>query len=172
MDRKVLLLTPWYFPIRVIRWQDAIKMMYEKSVDVIVSYDETVSSPSVTWQMPAVIKLHKLMHTRKRGVRFSRFNVYTRDSFICQYCSKKFGWRELSYDHVTPRSSGGRTDWNNIVTACKPCNRRKSNKTCDESGMWPKNRPSLPKALPINTVDGLNSEVMPPEWTPFLYNSP
>lgn len=169
MDRKVLLLTPWYFPIRIIRWQDAVKMMYEASVDVVVSYNETISSPSVTWDLPAVIRLHKLNHSRKRGVRFSRFNVYTRDNFICQYCSIKYNWRELSYDHVVPRSSGGRTIWNNIVTACKPCNRRKSDKTCDESGMWPMNKPQIPKALPINTISGLTQEAPPPEWVPFLY---
>lgn len=168
MEKRALLLTPWYFPLRIIKWQDAVKMMYEGNVDVIVSYDETISSPSVTWNVPAVIRLHKLPYRHKRGMKFSRLNVYTRDRFTCQYCDKRFGWKELSYDHVVPRSSGGRTEWTNIVTACKKCNCKKSNRTCDESGMWPKNHPVMPRTLPLNTQIDCETHLVPQEWEPFL----
>lgn len=168
MEKRTLLLTPWFFPLRIIKWQDAVKMVYEKTVNVVVSYEETISSPSVTWNTPAVIRLHKLPHQHKKSTKFSRVNVYTRDKFTCQYCGKKFPWRELSYDHVRPRSAGGRTEWLNIVTACKPCNCSKGRRTCDESGMWPINDPVIPRSLPIHSVVGLGLEVPPPEWEPFL----
>lgn len=168
MEKRTLLLTPWYFPLRIIRWQDAVKMMYEETVDVIVSYSEIIRSPSVEWRTPAVIRLHRLPYKHKRGTKFSRINVYTRDSFTCQYCVKKFPWKDLSYDHVVPRSSGGRTEWTNIVTACKKCNCRKSNRTCDESGMFPVNDPIVPRSLPINSEIGIASDAVPDEWKPFF----
>src|SRR5690606_31099796 len=119
-SKRVLLLTPWYFPIRVLRWQDAVKMKYEGTVDVVAEYAEEVRSPSVTWKLPAVVRLRRMAPSNKRGVKFSRVNVYQRDGYRCQYCGKKFPARELSYDHVVPRAAGGRTVWENIVTACKP----------------------------------------------------
>lgn len=170
MERKTLLLAPWYFPIRVIRWQDAVKMIYEGSVDVIIEYGETICSPSVVWNTPAVIRLQKLPYLYKKGARFSRLNVYSRDNFSCQYCGNKFPWKDLSFDHVFPRSSGGRTEWLNIVTACKKCNCRKGDRTCDESGMWPINDPVVPRINPANSLIGLGQESPPKEWEPFLYS--
>ena len=101
MTTRTLLLTPWYIPIQVLHWQDAIKMVYEKTVDVVVEYDEDVRSPSVTWKMPAVVRLRKLKRDRTQGsVKFSRVNVYARDGYRCQYCGERFHETELSYDHV------------------------------------------------------------------------
>jgi 5-methylcytosine-specific restriction endonuclease McrA len=114
-----------------LHWQDAAKMIYENTVDVIAEYDEELRSPSTVWKMPAVVRLRRNVGDRKRGVKFSRMNVYQRDNFICQYCGKKFRWSELTYDHLVPRSRGGRTNFLNIVTACKPCNAKKANLTCE-----------------------------------------
>lgn len=167
MARRTLLLTPWYFPIKILRWEDAIKMKYEGTVDIVVEYDETVSSPSITWKVPAVLRLRKLEGKVKRGIKFSRINVYTRDGFRCQYCGKKPPVRQLSYDHVVPRTAGGRTIWENIVTCCKPCNARKDSKTCDNAGMWPMQTPYRPKTLPM-TSPVLDVETAPEEWKDFL----
>lgn len=167
MSTRTLLLTPWYFPIKVLRWEDAIKMLYENTVDVVAEYDETVSSPSVTIHVPAVLRLRKLAHTQRRAVRFSRSNVYLRDGYCCQYCGKKKPARELSYDHVVPRSAGGRTIWTNIVTACRTCNSRKDSKTCDEAGMWPRNAPQQPKWLPLS-APRIDPKEAPEEWMVFI----
>lgn len=167
MSRRTLLLTPWYFPIKILRWEDAIKMKYEGTVDVVVEYDETVSSPSITWKIPAVLRLRKLEGKVKRGIKFSRINVYTRDHFTCMYCGKKPPVRQLTYDHVVPRAAGGRTVWENIVTACKTCNGKKDSKTCDEVGMWPIQKPYRPKTLPM-TSPVLDIETAPEEWKDFL----
>lgn len=165
---RTLLLTPWYFPLQVLRWEDAIKMMYEGTADVVVSYDEDVRSPSVTWKMPAVLRLRKLdRHRMKNGVKFSRQNVYARDDFRCQYCGLKFVARELSYDHVVPKSAGGRRTWTNIVTACKPCNLRKADRTCDDAGMWPLRLPVQPASLPL-LGPSIDRETAPDEWQDYL----
>ncbi len=148
MHDRTLLLTPWYFPHRIVRWQDAVTMVFLGKAEVVVSYDAVLRSPSMAMPSPAVIRVRKLRRSNKPGVRFSRVNVYTRDDFRCQYCGERFDHRMLSYDHVTPRSAGGRTEWTNIVTACKPCNNSKGHLTCDEAGMWPLQRPVQPTSLP------------------------
>jgi 5-methylcytosine-specific restriction endonuclease McrA len=165
MHTRTLLLTPWYFPIKVLRWQDAVKMKYEETVDVVVEYDDLIRSPSVTWRMPAVVRLRRMAKTDSRGVKFSRRNVYQRDGYSCQYCGEKKSARELSYDHVVPRSAGGRTGWENIVTACKGCNARKGNQPCDEAGMWPRRPPRRPRTLPLGPP--LFDRDVPREWRGF-----
>lgn len=167
MSTKTLLLTTWYFPIQILAWEDAVKMIYEGVVDVLAEYDEEIRSPSTTWKMPAVVRLRRTIHGFKRGVKFSRLNVYQRDEFRCQYCHEKLTWRELTYDHLVPRSRGGRTHFLNIVTACKACNARKGSRTCDEAGMFPLKPPFHPRALPLASPV-VEAEQVPPEWAPFL----
>lgn len=167
MSARTLLLTPWFFPIKILRWQDAIKMKYEGTIDVVVEYGETVCSPSVTWQLPAVVRLRTMPGAHKRGVKFSRINVYQRDDFCCQYCGKKFTMVDLSYDHVVPRCAGGRTVFENIVTACRRCNSKKDNKTCDEAGMWPRHAPRRPASLPL-AAPVFDRSSAPAEWHDFL----
>ena len=73
---------------------------------------------------------------------------------------------QLSYDRVLPRSLGGRTEWENITTACTPCNAKKANKTPDESGMWPRKRPHRPTTLPL-MPPLIDPETAPIEWRDF-----
>jgi 5-methylcytosine-specific restriction endonuclease McrA len=162
---RTLLLTPWYFPIRILRWQDAVKMKYEDTVDVVVEYEDEIRSPSVTWRVPAVVRLRHLPKRNGRGVRFGRRNVYLRDDYRCQYCGEKKAARELSFDHVVPRFAGGRTTWENIVTACRPCNARKDAQTCDEVGMWPLRAPRRPATLSV--APPLFDREVPREWHGF-----
>jgi 5-methylcytosine-specific restriction endonuclease McrA len=168
MSTRTLLLTPWYLPVQILHWQDAIKMVYEGTVDVVVEYDEEVRSPSVTWKMPAVVRLRKLKRNRTQSsVKFSRVNVYARDGRRCQYCGERFAEADLSYDHVVPKRAGGRRTWTNIVTSCKTCNSRKGSRSCDEAGMWPLRTPFEPSSLPLNgpTIDVATA---PEEWQDFL----
>lgn len=167
MHHRTLLLTAWYLPQKVVRWQDAITMVFLDKVDVIAEYEATVNSPSVTMRIPAVVRSRKVNARRRTVVRFSRASVLLRDNFMCQYCDTPFGEKELTLDHVVPRSAGGRTEWSNIVAACRPCNSRKGCLTCDEAGMWPSTRPTKPVCLPIRkrTVSSLS---VPEQWEPFL----
>lgn len=167
MKHRTLLLTPWYFPIKILRWEDAVKMKYEETIDIVVEYDDEVRSPSVTWKVPAVVRLRKMPRTMKRGIKFSRGNVYQRDRHVCQYCGQRKPASELSYDHVVPRSAGGRTVWENIVTACRGCNLVKGNLTCDEAGMWPLNVPVRPKTLPLSSPI-VDPKTAPDEWSGYV----
>ena len=167
MHTRTLLLSPWYIPLKILRWQDAVKMRYEGTAEVVAEYDDEIASPSVTWKMPAVLRLRNMPRPRKRGVKFSRLNLYQRDGYRCQYCGHRFPAPELSYDHVVPRAAGGRTEWTNIVAACKPCNLRKANKSCDDAGMWPLGEPLRPRFLPL-TSPVIDRSTAPEEWLGFV----
>lgn len=167
MEKRVLVLTSWYMPYQILRWEDAVRLIYVGSATVVAEYEEEIRSPSVTWKMPAVIRLTKKVRPRYMAVKFSRFNVYTRDGFKCQYCGRKKAMNELTYDHVVPRANGGQTTWDNIVTACQPCNSRKGRRTCDEVGMFPLTHPVKPSGLPFVSPVG-DPRHAPPEWRPYL----
>lgn len=167
MESRVLVLTSFYMPYQILRWQDAVRLIYTDSASVVAEYNEELRSPSVVWKCPAVIRLKRPVAATKKGIKFSRFNVYCRDGFRCQYCGDRKALRDLTYDHVTPRVRGGRTTWDNIVTACRPCNNKKGRLTCDEAGMFPTKEPVRPKSLPA-TSPVLDLDRAPEEWHDFL----
>jgi 5-methylcytosine-specific restriction endonuclease McrA len=164
---RTLLLSSWYFPLKILRWEDAVVALYMGKADVVAEYEDSVSSPSVTMKMPAVIRLRRNVENRKKAVKFSRVNVYTRDKYCCAYCNQRFPASKLTYDHVIPRSRGGRTEWTNIVTSCYACNARKDDMTPEESGMFPRVRPHRPHSLPL-TPPKLDAERVPAEWVPYV----
>ena len=164
---STLLLTSWFFPHRVVRWQDAVTLLYTSKAERVIDYGHEIRSPSLSMKAPAVIRLRRSFGKVKRGPKFSRINVFTRDGFRCQYCGERHIMSKLSYDHVTPRACGGRTEWTNIVTACVPCNSRKGSRTTDEAGMFPLRKPVRPKTLPM-TGPFIDVARAPREWHDFL----
>lgn len=159
-------MTPWYFPHKVLPWEAAVTLVYRGKVDVVVEYDDEVRSPSVSMRVPAVLRLRRTIGAMKHGVRFSRTNVFTRDKFRCQYCGHKFLYDELTYDHVVPKKHGGAREWDNIVTACMPCNNRKGSRSCDEARMYPINAPIRPNEMAA-TGPVIRGREIPEEWQGF-----
>ena len=166
MSSRVLLLSPWMAPHKVISWQSAVTLYFLEKVEILEEYDEDLPSPSMTMKMPAVVRLRKPLASMKRAVKFSRINVFTRDGFRCQYCGVRRAMRELNYDHVVPRSRGGRTVWENIVTSCYDCNDRKGGKTLKEAGMTLLRPPFKPKSLPMSYLQ-LERRTIPELWEPY-----
>lgn len=115
-------------PLSTISWQNAVKAMYSGRVHVIKNYENKfLHSTTVTIPLPSIVMLdtyHKLPDKAK----YCRKNLYIRDRYTCQYCGNMFHYHELTIDHVIPKSRGGKLTWENTVTACKPCNWRKSDK--------------------------------------------
>jgi 5-methylcytosine-specific restriction endonuclease McrA len=164
MSSFTLLLNSWMLPQRIVPWQEAITLWYLGKVDVLEAYGDWVSSPSITVPLPAVIRLRRHVASVRKGVKFSRANVFARDGFSCQYCGVKKTKNELSFDHVVPRMAGGRTGWENIVTACRPCNHKKRNRTPDQASMKLLRKPVRPHTLPIEPM-GFGERQIPPEWS-------
>ena len=113
-----------YFPLSLWPWQEAIKAVFLDRVNIIADYDRVVRSPTFEMRLPSVISLKEYIPSARRPA-FTRFNVFLRDRFTCQYCGERLPTQELTFDHVVPRSRGGRTTWTNVVTACSVCNLRK-----------------------------------------------
>ncbi len=166
--KRVLLLDCRFQAVKVISWQSAITMLYTDKIDVVVFYpDETIRSPSIEIKAPAVVKLKNYTSPNKKVIKFSRQNIYSRDKYTCNFCGVKFAFKELTYDHLQPRSRGGLTNWENIHSVCYPCNSKKGSKSCEEAKMWPRVKPFKPKTLPVSPPL-VDINTCPAEWVPFL----
>ncbi len=158
-----------YFPLSVWSWQDAVKAVFLDRVNIVSEYDRVVRSPKMTMRLPSVISLKEYIPSNRRPA-FTRFNVFLRDRFICQYCGQGLPTHELTFDHIVPRSKGGRTVWTNVVTACGACNLRKGNRLPREAQMYPRHVPHQPTSLQLQE----NGRAFPPNflhesWRDFLY---
>ena len=110
-----------YYPLSLWSWQDSIKSVFLDRVSIVSQYDRVIRSPSYSMKLPSVIALKSFVKPLSNP-NFTRFNVFLRDKFSCQYCGSK---KDLTFDHLLPRSKGGKTDWDNVVTACSSCNVKK-----------------------------------------------
>ena len=133
-----------YYPLSLWSWQDAIKAVFLERVNIVANYDRAVHSPSLEMKLPSVVSLKTYVKPATQPA-FTRFNVFLRDRFSCQYCGSH---DDLTFDHLLPRSRGGHTTWDNVVAACSPCNLRKGNLTMDEARMWPSQMPFQPTREP------------------------
>ncbi len=155
-----------YYPLSLWPWQEVIKAVFLDRVDVISTYDHVVRSPSFEMNLPSVVALKNYV-PQERPPAFTRFNLFLRDAFACQYCGSP---DELTFDHVIPRSRGGRATWENIVTACAPCNLDKGGRTPREAHMHPRRHPERPSSYELQD----NGRRFPPghlheSWLDYLY---
>ncbi len=155
-----------YYPLSLWPWQEAVKAAWLDRVEIVAEYDEVVRSPSTQIRIPSVVVLKDFVKPQKR-VAFTRFNLFLRDGFCCQYCGSK---GDLTFDHVVPRAAGGITSWENVVAACSRCNLQKGSKTLRHSGLTLRRAPRQPSAEELRGV----GRKFPPghlheSWLDFLY---
>jgi 5-methylcytosine-specific restriction endonuclease McrA len=155
-----------YYPLSLWSWQDAIKAVFLDRVNIVSEYETEVHSPSFTLKLPSVVSLKRYIKPAVYPA-FTRFNVFLRDRFECQYCGDP---SDLTFDHLIPRSRGGLTTWENVVTACSPCNLRKGGLMPSKAGMWPAQKPVRPTVYQLHK----NGRLFPPNhlhhsWQDYLY---
>ncbi len=155
-----------YYPLSLWPWQDAIKAAVLDRVQIIAEYDHVVRSQRHEFRIPSVVVLKDFVKPQKR-VAFTRFNLFLRDTFCCQYCGGK---GDLTFDHVIPRAAGGVTSWENVVAACSPCNLRKGSRSLKHSGLSLNRVPRQPNAEEMQAA----GRRFPPNhlhqsWMDFLY---
>lgn len=164
----VLFLDQSYRPLRIEPWRKAALAWMKGKIEVVeYSKDLTIQGVGRTYPMPSVVRVLASFKRDRIRLRFSRINIYARDNFTCQYCGKKpKNVSGLNFDHVLPRSKGGVTSWENIVTSCVSCNDRKADRTPREAGMKLARAPKKPPYLPAISIK-MDQGSIPVEWQPY-----
>lgn len=170
---EVLVLDAAWSPVARVGWERAITLLWENKVEVIENHeDRVVRSTTQEWKVPSVVRWLKMTTHRKKAIKFSRDNVYARDKGTCQYCGAKVSRNDFTYDHVTPRSKGGKTVWENVVVCCGECNAKKGDKTLYEARMRLLSTPVKPKKLSEAYKIRLEWQpTMPASWRNYIRNS-
>jgi len=156
INRPVLVLNNNYEPLNICRVRRAVPLIYLGKAEMVENGVGFIHTSRDSFAVPTVIRLHHIIKRPHPQRKLTRIEIFNRDNFVCQYCGKKKN--PLTLDHVVPRYQGGAHSWENVVSACNHCNRRKAGRTPKQAGMkllkQPK-RPSsrLPFRIPPNYLD-------------------
>ena len=155
-----------YYPLSLWPWQTAVKAVFLDRVDIVDTYQRESHSPTRTMKIPSVIALRQYVKPSEYPA-FTRFNLFLRDRFQCQYCGSH---KDLTFDHVVPRRLNGRTTWENVTTACSPCNLKKGGRTPKQAHMHLHETPYRPTSWQLQD----HGRRFPPNylhtsWVDWLY---
>lgn len=160
-----------WMPLSTWSWQEAMTAVLQDRVVQLKSYDDiAVHSATQAFDVPAVVCLRQ--YHRRKSAAFTRYNLFLRDGFCCQYCGTKKPAKDLTFDHVLPRSRKGPATFENIVAACQSCNLRKSNRTPREAGMKLLRQPRVPSPHELDKIGRSLARVqkeLHQTWLDFLY---
>ena len=149
-------------PIEIIPAEKGFSMVYSGRAQSVENYSH---GPCARFLFPSVIVLKKYIQKKTITMSPTRKNIYWRDKYVCQYCADKFKYKDLSLDHVIPKSRGGGRGWLNLVTCCHGCNQKKGNKTPLEASMKLIKEPSVPNAT---IIDFYHHIEVPKKWLNFI----
>jgi len=158
-----------YYPLSLCSWQNTVKSVFLDRVLIIKSYDQEVHSSTIQFRLPSVVALKNYVMPQRKPA-FTRFNVFLRDNFICQYCYTKFLANELTFDHIVPRCLNGKTTWNNVVSACMQCNFKKGRRLLKYTDMKLLKEPSRPSSIQLqNNGRNFSPNFLHESWRDYLY---
>ena len=166
VNLPVLVLNQSYEPLNVCRVRRAVVLLYQNKAEMLENGSGFIHTPGREFPVPSVIRLASLIkrpHQRER--RLTRLEVFNRDRYTCQYCGKET--RQLTLDHVIPRYRNGQHTWENVVSACVSCNRRKAGRTPQEAGMRLICQPSRPRGNGLSYIFSHYSKPRS-EWQKYL----
>jgi 5-methylcytosine-specific restriction endonuclease McrA len=144
---KVLILNQTFEPLQVCSARRAVILLFTGKAERVEDTSRLIRSPSMALWLPSVIRLHRFVRKPAQpSIAFNKKNILKRDAHTCQYCGRNGGER-MTIDHVIPKSLGGRTVWENVVSACRACNLKKGNKVLEEAGMHLLRRPTKPVSI-------------------------
>ena len=166
---ETLVLDCGYQAIGRVPWETSIVWVLEHIAEVVDEHqDKQIRTVNWAVQMPSVVRFLKPIK-KKKAIKFSRYNVYSRDKGCCQYCRNKVSRNSFTYDHVVPRVLGGKTEWTNVVVCCIGCNQRKAGRTPEQAGMHLLSKPVRPKSLPDTASYMMTyQQGMPESWKVYL----
>lgn len=164
--QSVLVLNATYEPLSVVSLKRAVVLLLKEKAEIVEAAEAMLRSERLSLPVPLVIRLvYYVRIPRRLTLPLTRRTVFARDQYVCQYCGVQLGRSELTIDHVIPRSQGGETTWENVVTACRRCNQRKGNRTPAQAGLRLRSRPRRPRYVAL----ALMGEAAPHEvWQKYL----
>ena len=163
VSTPVLVLNQNYQPLNVCNVRRAFVLLGRGRAELLVNGRGEVHTPTAAYPAPSVIRLMSFVRRPLLQRRLSRREVFARDGYLCQYCGRES--RQLTLDHVLPRFRGGPHSWENVVTACIPCNHRKAGRTPKEAGMVMRQEPRVPRPNPYHLF---NHRQLQDEWIQFM----
>lgn len=164
---SVLVLNATYEPLTVVSIRRAVILLLKEKAEVVEAAQAFLRAERLSLQVPVVIRLvYYVRLPRRLSLPLSRRSVLARDQYTCQYCGEQPGRANLTIDHVIPRSRGGQTDWENVVTACRSCNQRKGNRTPREAGYTPIRPPRRPRYIALTL---LSTSPQHEVWNKYMY---
>jgi 5-methylcytosine-specific restriction endonuclease McrA len=166
VNRAVLVLNQNYEPLNVCNVRRAIVLVIDGKAEILEAHDVTVATASRRFPSPSVIRLVYLIRRPRPRVKLTRREVFIRDGYTCQYCGRQ--GHDLTIDHVIPRHRGGPHTWDNLVSACKPCNHRKGGKLLADSRMKLRAEPREPRAGRYYTIERRIEGNVTHQWSKFL----
>ena len=162
--QQVLVLNASYEPLNVTTVRRAHVLVFKGKAELVEKLEEPLHSATDTYPWPHVIRLVTYVHVPRTVQRkISRRALFARDGWRCVYCGTSGG--RLTLDHVVPRSRGGDSVWENVVTSCAPCNLRKGNRLPEEVAMHLQRKPRPP--APVLFIK-LAAPKIPTGWQPYL----
>lgn len=141
MTHGVLVLNSDYSPINVTSLNRGFALVYKGKAEILKSSDNPIVCGVKEYVRPVIIRLLKYISFQRRRIRVNRHRIMKRDNYSCIYCGSK---KDLTIDHVIPKSKGGQNTWSNLVACCSPCNLRKGDKSLVEVNMKMIKKPTEP----------------------------
>jgi 5-methylcytosine-specific restriction endonuclease McrA len=166
VQRPVLVLNQNYEPLNVCNMRRAMGLVFHEKAEILEVYQQPLATATRSFDAPSVIRLIYMIKRPRPRVKLTRREVFIRDDYTCQYCGIRTG--DLTIDHIIPRSRGGQHTWENLVSACKPCNHRKGGKTLVESRMRLRTEPHEPRAGLYYTIQRRLNATVHDNWGKFI----
>ena len=167
LSSAVLVLNANYSPMTICTAKRAISLYFLNKIDVLSNYDDKINSPSLSLDLPSVIKIKTYIKNNNMAVEISRKNILARDGYKCQYCGAQSN--ALTVDHVIPKFRNGLDNWENLVAACKNCNQIKGEKTPEEAKMPLLKKPKRPNRIHYFQLLVKKKQA---DWRPYLFMEP
>ncbi len=146
LGQRVLVLNASYEPLQLISVRRAVILLLQEKAELVEAATAQLRARAISLDVPVVIRLVRYIRIpRKLKLPCSRRGVFARDRETCQYCGLQPGRTHLTMDHILPRSQGGTTNWENVVTACRECNHRKGGRTPEQANMQLLSTPRQPQ---------------------------
>ena len=167
MTQRVLVLNASYEPLRLVSVRRAVILLLQEKAELVEALEQQLRASSFVCDVPLVIRLVRYVTLpRRMGLPFSRRGVLLRDRETCQYCGSQPGRSQLTLDHVRPRAQGGRSEWENVVSACYDCNHRKGGRTPEQAGMTLISRPRQPHYVAFVLIGELEHHAVWQKYAP------